>query len=74
MKCHGCNSPMILDKTEKAGRVTTEWHRCTACNKVKMHSALADTRIPDAHWNDLQEPVSEQSSVAYSPRQGISYA
>ncbi len=74
MKCHGCKSPMILDKAETAGRVTTEWHSCPICNKVKMHSELSDIRAPDSRWNELEEAVSEHSSMAYSQQQDTTHA
>jgi len=78
MKCHGCNSSMLLDRQETTGRVTTEWYQCPVCSKMHMHSELAQSRVPFNEWGDghesSHESNTEKSTVAYSPRQGITYA
>ena len=74
MKCHGCNSSMLLDRQETSGRVTTEWYQCPVCHKMHMHSELAQSRANSPEWADAHESSTEKSTVAYSRRQGITYA
>lgn len=73
MKCHGCNSSMLLDRQETAGRVTTEWYQCPVCNKMHMHSELAQSDTNSTQWSESHESATEKGTVAYSPRQGITY-
>lgn len=73
MKCHGCNSSMLLDRQETAGRVTTDWYQCPVCHKTHMHSELAQSRAQSNEWADSHESTIEKGPAAYS-RQGITYA
>ncbi len=74
MKCHRCNSTMLLDRQETSGKVTTEWHSCAICNTVHMRSALDDQLSAFADRNDTHESNTDKDPVAYAPRQGIAYA
>jgi len=41
MKCHGCNTQMILDKRESDQGAQTQWHSCPLCGKVRLTSQPA---------------------------------
>jgi len=42
MKCHGCNSLMVLQKQETGSGSTSQWHGCPLCGKVRLTSQPAD--------------------------------
>jgi len=65
---------MLLDRLETTGRVTTEWHQCSVCSKVLMHSELDPQHSSSARWGKIEESGSDKKSAAYSRRQGIGYA
>ena len=74
MKCHGCNSSMLLDRQETAGRVTTEWYQCPVCHKMHMHSELAQSRHSSSEWVDSRDTHTGKNTAANTRRQSTEYA
>jgi len=61
MKCHGCSSVMVLDRSETGQsqngmRARTEWHSCPLCGKVRL------TSEPD-HLRSYQSGLDIQSEA-----------
>lgn len=36
MKCNGCSTPMVLERTESGLTSSAEWYHCPLCGKVRM--------------------------------------